>query len=63
MQDKLVPLDTLGHPLPPPARAEQVCKVPKKDWGKWWTGYFNDTLERELDCSVCGLHFTPKGLV
>ena len=62
MQDKRVPLDTLGHPLPPPVRAEHVCKVPKKDWGKWWTGYFNDTLERELDCSVCGLHFTPKGL-
>ena len=62
MQDKRVPLDTLGHPLPRPVSAEQVCKIPKKDWGNWWTSYFNNMLERELDCSVCGLHFTLKRL-
>lgn len=52
-----IPLDTLGHPLPPPVRPEQICKIPKRDWGKWWTQYHNDKLERELDCSVCGLSF------
>jgi hypothetical protein len=63
MQDKRVPLDTLGHPLPPPVRAEHVCKIHREDWGKWWTNYFNDTLERELDCCVCGLHFTLRCLI
>jgi hypothetical protein len=52
---KKIPLDTMGHPLPPPVRAEQICRIPRRDWGKWWTQYFDDTLESELDCSVCGL--------
>ena len=57
-----IPLDTMGHPLPPPVRPEHICKIPKKDWGKWWTRYFNNTLDRELDCSVCGLSFPENAL-
>ena len=57
-----VPLDTLGHPLPPPARAEEVCRIPKKEWRGWWIRYLNDTLEKELDCSVCGLHYPVQKL-
>jgi len=56
-----VPLDTLGHPLPPPVRAEEVCRIPK-EWRGWWMRYFNDMLEKELDCCVCGLHFPEQKL-
>ena len=58
-----IPLDTLGHPLPPPVRAEHICRIPRRDWGKWWIRFHNDTLERELDCSVCGLSFPIPALM
>ena len=58
-----IPLDTTGHPLPPPVRPEHICRIPRKDWGQWWVRFHNDTLARELDCSVCGLHFPEKALI
>ena len=62
-QNSQIPLDTLGHPLPPPVRPEHICRIPKRDWGKWWTRYYNDTLDKELDCSVCGLSFPEPTLI
>lgn len=62
-QNSQIPLDTLGHPLPPPVRPEHICRIPKRDWGKWWTRYYNNTLDKELDCSVCGLSFPEPTLI
>lgn len=63
MSNIQIHLDTLGHPLPPPVRPEHICRIPKKDWGKWWIRFHNDTLESELDCSVCGLSFPKSALM
>jgi hypothetical protein len=52
-----IPLDTLGHPLPPPVPSNTVCKIPRRDWGKWWLKYFNNTLPEEQGCCVCGYSF------
>lgn len=60
---KRIPLDTLGHPMPPPVRAEHICRIPKSKWGEWWIHFHNDTLEKELDCSVCGLNFPETALI
>lgn len=60
---KRVPLDTLGHPLPPPVRAEEVCRIPRKLWEKWWIDFYNDKFVKELDCSVCGLSFPEPTLI
>jgi hypothetical protein len=58
-----IPLDTLGNPLPPPVRSEHICKIPKKEWSKWWINFHNDRLEKELDCNVCGLYIPTSSLI
>jgi hypothetical protein len=58
-----IPLDTLGNPMPPPVRPEHNCKIHRKEWRRWWTRYYNDELEQELDCNVCGLHFPENALI
>ncbi len=52
-----IPLDTLGHPLPPPVPSNTICKIPSKDWGKWWVKYYTNSLPEELACCVCGFSF------
>jgi hypothetical protein len=55
-----VPLDTLGHPLPPPVTSNATCKIPSREWGKWWEKYYTNTLPEEKDCCVCGYWFETK---
>jgi hypothetical protein len=62
IENKMIPLDTLGHPLPPPVRPEHICRIPKQDWGRWWVSFHNNTLEKELDCNLCGLSFPESAL-
>jgi hypothetical protein len=53
-----VPLDTLGHPLPPPVPSYTTCKIPRRGWAKWWHDFYNDRLPEDKDCCVCGFWFT-----
>ena len=55
-----IPLDTLGNPLPPPVASNSICKIPSRDWGRWWEKYYSDTLPEEKDCCVCGYWFETR---
>ena len=52
-----IPLDTLGHPLPPPVPSNTICKIPSSEWGKWWVKYYTNTLPEDRSCCVCGFSF------
>ncbi len=52
-----IPLDTLGHPLPPPVPSNTICRIPKRKWGDWWVRYYTHTLPEEKGCCVCGFSF------
>ena len=57
-----VPLDTLGHPLPPPVPSNTICKIPKREWRQWWVKYHTNTLPEERGCCVCGYSFEARQL-
>ena len=56
-QSMSIPLDTLGHPLPPPVPSMTICKIPRKKWGQWWLQHASNTLPIEKECCVCGFSF------
>lgn len=55
-----IPLDTLGHPLPPPVPSDTICRIPKSRWAGWWHRFYNNKLPEDRDCCVCGFTFEMK---
>lgn len=50
-----VPVDTLGHPLPPPCLAgDRITCPPPIKWQEWWQMYLSNSLPKEYPCCVCG---------
>ncbi len=57
-----IPLDTLGHPLPPPVPSNTICRIPRSKWRKWWIQYYTNTLPEDRDCCSCGVTFEMNEL-
>lgn len=39
-----VPLDTLGHPMPPPCPPCFISRLPQREFGEYWRKYAREPV-------------------